>query len=136
VFKSRGASTKVRAAPWHVNDSRNGGAVVLVFCEGHCSLPRCPNLPFARPAMTTRPSTSKPRGKCSFYNTTRGCFNSRTCKFLHDDQTLTSYDQAKTCRFYAAGARTVRNEGACPDAGYRLLQAKRRLLVQTRPADV
>ncbi|KAJ7155556.1 hypothetical protein C8R43DRAFT_1000407 [Mycena crocata] len=58
---------------------------------------------------TSRPATSKPRGICRYYNTPRGCFNSKNCKFLHGEvatgqvPTLTPYDQSKTCRFYAAG---------------------------------
>ncbi|KAJ7043469.1 hypothetical protein C8F04DRAFT_943293 [Mycena alexandri] len=51
----------------------------------------------------SRPITSKSRGICKYYTTDRGCFNGRTCKFLHGQDTHTSYDRAKTCRFYASG---------------------------------
>ncbi|KAF8216309.1 hypothetical protein K438DRAFT_1703090 [Mycena galopus ATCC 62051] len=51
---------------------------------------------------SSRPVTSKSRGICQFYTTRRGCFAGTKCKFLHGD-THTPYDQAKTCRFYAAG---------------------------------
>ncbi|KAJ7224399.1 hypothetical protein GGX14DRAFT_351591 [Mycena pura] len=55
-------------------------------------------------SATSRPATSKPRGICKYYATERGCFNGRKCKFLHGETaTHTPYDQAKTCRFYAAG---------------------------------
>ncbi|KAF7370748.1 hypothetical protein MSAN_00708100 [Mycena sanguinolenta] len=56
-------------------------------------------------AVSSRPVTSKSRGICKYYNTERGCFAPPgKCKFLHGpDATHTPYDQAKTCRFYAAG---------------------------------
>ncbi|KAF9650108.1 hypothetical protein BDM02DRAFT_3093667 [Thelephora ganbajun] len=51
-----------------------------------------------------RPSTSKPRGVCKFYETPRGCFAGKNCKFLHgEDERLTPYDKNKTCRYYRAG---------------------------------
>ncbi|KAK7030745.1 hypothetical protein R3P38DRAFT_2930257 [Favolaschia claudopus] len=51
-----------------------------------------------------RPITSKSRGICKYYATDRGCFAGNSCKFLHGEAaTHTPYDQAKTCRFYAAG---------------------------------
>ncbi|KAG7093877.1 hypothetical protein E1B28_007516 [Marasmius oreades] len=58
-----------------------------------------------------RPSTSKSRGICKYYTTPRGCFSGKNCKFLHADPEvdkgvsarLTSYDQSKTCRYYARG---------------------------------
>lgn len=49
-----------------------------------------------------RPVTSKPRGICRYYNEPRGCF-SKNCKFIHPGQTLTRFDQSKTCKFYAQG---------------------------------
>jgi len=52
---------------------------------------------------SSRPVTSKSRGICKYHATERGCFAGNTCKFLHGDTTHTPYDQAKTCRFYAAG---------------------------------
>jgi E3 ubiquitin-protein ligase makorin len=52
-----------------------------------------------------RPSTARPRGVCRFYPTARGCREGDRCKFLHGpDETLTPYDKAKTCKFFAAGA--------------------------------
>ncbi|KAJ7115817.1 hypothetical protein C8R44DRAFT_628578 [Mycena epipterygia] len=55
-------------------------------------------------ASTSRPVTSKSRGICKYYTTERGCFAGRSCKFLHGQvATHTPYDEAKTCRFYAAG---------------------------------
>jgi E3 ubiquitin-protein ligase makorin len=52
-----------------------------------------------------RPSTSKPRGICKYYETPRGCFAGKECKFLHgQDEKLTPYDKNKTCRYYRAGA--------------------------------
>ncbi|TFK92438.1 hypothetical protein K466DRAFT_480547 [Polyporus arcularius HHB13444] len=51
---------------------------------------------------TTRPVTSKPRGTCKYYNTSRGCYAGDRCKFLHGHP-LTPYDQSKTCKFYASG---------------------------------
>ncbi|KAF9078074.1 hypothetical protein BDP27DRAFT_1441384 [Rhodocollybia butyracea] len=58
-----------------------------------------------------RPSTSKARGICKYYNTPRGCYAANHCKFLHGDpkldqgtnSRLTPFDQAKTCRFFAKG---------------------------------
>lgn len=51
-----------------------------------------------------RPATSKARGICKYYNTPRGCFAGKSCKFLHGaGEQLTPYDSSKTCRFYAAG---------------------------------
>ncbi|KAI0704286.1 hypothetical protein BC835DRAFT_1262279 [Cytidiella melzeri] len=50
-----------------------------------------------------RPTTSKARGICKFYNTPTGCIAGRTCKFLHGDEELTPFDKAKTCKFYIAG---------------------------------
>ncbi|KAI0026973.1 hypothetical protein K488DRAFT_14038, partial [Vararia minispora EC-137] len=51
-----------------------------------------------------RPVTSKARGKCKFHNVLpRGCLNGDRCKFLHDHPSLSPFDQAKTCKFYAAG---------------------------------
>ncbi|ESK96413.1 hypothetical protein Moror_6921 [Moniliophthora roreri MCA 2997] len=59
-----------------------------------------------------RPSTSKPRGICKYYQHPRGCFNGRSCKFLHGNPEdsnqgvntrLTPYDQSKTCRYFAKG---------------------------------
>ncbi|KAJ3841340.1 hypothetical protein F5878DRAFT_19621 [Lentinula raphanica] len=59
-----------------------------------------------------RPSTSKARGVCKYYQTPRGCFAGDKCKFLHGDSTadtkdpstrLTPYDQAKVCRYFANG---------------------------------
>lgn len=56
-----------------------------------------------------RPSTSKPRGICKYYETPRGCFAGKNCKFLHgQDEKLTPYDQNKTCRYYRAGASLPR----------------------------
>ncbi|KAF7982608.1 hypothetical protein HWV62_27642 [Athelia sp. TMB] len=52
----------------------------------------------------SRPQTSKPRGLCKYYTTPRGCFAGPQCKFLHGpDQSLTPFDQAKTCKFFASG---------------------------------
>ncbi|KAM6496926.1 hypothetical protein JOM56_007399 [Amanita muscaria] len=73
--------------------------------------------------VSNRPSTSKPRGICKYYNTPRGCFAGDNCKFLHGDPSalshrthpdtpdgcvspqvvLTPYDSAKICRYYANG---------------------------------
>ncbi|THH13452.1 hypothetical protein EW146_g6767 [Bondarzewia mesenterica] len=51
-----------------------------------------------------RPSTSKPRGICRYYQTSRGCFQGHKCKFLHgEDDKLTPYDKNKACRYFAAG---------------------------------
>ncbi|KAI6112699.1 hypothetical protein F5141DRAFT_1109200 [Pisolithus sp. B1] len=51
-----------------------------------------------------RPVTSKPRGVCRYYNTSRGCFAGDTCKFLHGpDEKYTPYDKAKVCRYYVKG---------------------------------
>ncbi|KIK60305.1 hypothetical protein GYMLUDRAFT_602443 [Collybiopsis luxurians FD-317 M1] len=58
-----------------------------------------------------RPSTSKARGICRYYQYPRGCFAGDGCKFLHGDPKvdkgtnarLTPYDQAKTCRYFAKG---------------------------------
>ena len=51
-----------------------------------------------------RPVTSKARGVCKFYATSRGCFAGDSCKFLHGEQeALTPYDKSKTCRYFAAG---------------------------------
>ncbi|KAJ3711198.1 hypothetical protein C8R42DRAFT_596160 [Lentinula raphanica] len=59
-----------------------------------------------------RPSTSKARGVCKYYQTPRGCFAGDKCKFLHGDSTadtkdpstrLTPYDQAKVCSYFANG---------------------------------
>ncbi|KAI0048117.1 hypothetical protein FA95DRAFT_1491458 [Auriscalpium vulgare] len=51
-----------------------------------------------------RPSTSKPRGLCRYYNTPHGCFQRNNCKFLHGtEEKLTPYDKSKVCRFFAAG---------------------------------
>lgn len=64
-------------------------------------------------ALMDRPSTSKPRGVCKYYLEPRGCFAGDRCKFLHcnpDEETavtLTPYDQAKKCRFYAKGTLSL-----------------------------
>ncbi|KAI0714210.1 hypothetical protein C8T65DRAFT_573653 [Cerioporus squamosus] len=51
-----------------------------------------------------RPVTSKSRGTCKYYNTSRGCYAGDRCKFLHgQSERLTPYDKSKTCNFYAAG---------------------------------
>ncbi|KAI0923795.1 hypothetical protein AcV5_009245 [Taiwanofungus camphoratus] len=51
-----------------------------------------------------RPITSKPRGICRYYNTPRGCYAGKKCKFLHGEtEKLTPYDQNKTCKYFAAG---------------------------------
>ncbi|KAI0255856.1 hypothetical protein BJV78DRAFT_1118938 [Lactifluus subvellereus] len=51
-----------------------------------------------------RPVTSKSRGICRYYNTSRGCFAGDNCKFRHGEQEkLTPYDKSKTCRYFAAG---------------------------------
>ncbi|KAI0352366.1 hypothetical protein OH77DRAFT_1409242 [Trametes cingulata] len=51
-----------------------------------------------------RPVTSKPRGICKYYNTSRGCYAGDRCKFLHGEaERLTPFDKSKVCRFYAAG---------------------------------
>ncbi|EPQ56445.1 hypothetical protein GLOTRDRAFT_115698 [Gloeophyllum trabeum ATCC 11539] len=55
-------------------------------------------------APVFRPSTSKPRGVCKYYNAPRGCFAGDKCKFLHGEtETITPYDRSKTCSYYAAG---------------------------------
>ena len=52
-----------------------------------------------------RPSTSRPRGICKYFETPRGCFAGKNCKFLHgQEEKLTPYDKNKTCRYYRAGA--------------------------------
>ncbi|KAH8104134.1 hypothetical protein BXZ70DRAFT_968741 [Cristinia sonorae] len=54
--------------------------------------------------MPERPVTSKSRGICRFYTTPRGCFAGKNCKFLHGEtEKFTSYDKAKTCKFFTAG---------------------------------
>ncbi|PCH44244.1 hypothetical protein WOLCODRAFT_138851 [Wolfiporia cocos MD-104 SS10] len=51
-----------------------------------------------------RPVTSKARGVCKYYNTSRGCFAGDRCKFLHGEtDKFTPYDKHKTCRYFAAG---------------------------------
>ncbi|KAL4063126.1 hypothetical protein J3A83DRAFT_4297584 [Scleroderma citrinum] len=51
-----------------------------------------------------RPSTSKSRGICRYYNTRQGCFAGDSCKFLHGaDERYTPYDKAKVCRYYVKG---------------------------------
>ncbi|KAH7909076.1 hypothetical protein BJ138DRAFT_1011558 [Hygrophoropsis aurantiaca] len=51
-----------------------------------------------------RPVTSKSRGTCRYYNTSRGCYAGAKCKFLHgEEETHTPYDKAKSCRFYQLG---------------------------------
>jgi hypothetical protein len=51
-----------------------------------------------------RPSTSKPRGICKYYETPRGCFAGKGCKFLHgQDEKFTPYDKNKICRYYRSG---------------------------------
>jgi hypothetical protein len=51
-----------------------------------------------------RPVTSKSRGICRYYNTSRGCFAGDNCKFRHGEhEKLTPYDKSKTCRYFAAG---------------------------------
>ncbi|KAI0295953.1 hypothetical protein BC826DRAFT_256907 [Russula brevipes] len=51
-----------------------------------------------------RPVTSKSRGVCRYYNTSRGCFAGDNCKFRHGEhEKLTPYDKSKTCRYFAAG---------------------------------
>ncbi|KAG6831105.1 hypothetical protein H0H92_012782 [Tricholoma furcatifolium] len=63
---------------------------------------------------THRPATSKPRGICKYYTTERGCFNAKSCKFLHTTELvsdpsgsrpphLTPYDQSKRCIYFAQG---------------------------------
>ena len=55
-------------------------------------------------ALMDRPLTSKSRGICRYYNTSRGCFAGDSCKFLHgDDERLTPYDKAKVCRYFVQG---------------------------------
>lgn len=68
-------------------------------------------------SSTTRPSTSKPRGVCRYYNQPRGCFAGDNCKFLHGEPSieakpddlpmLTPYDKAKRCDFYARGLMSL-----------------------------
>ncbi|KAL5525986.1 hypothetical protein ACEPAG_7324 [Sanghuangporus baumii] len=54
--------------------------------------------------MSERPTTSKPRGTCHYFRSSRGCRNGDACKFLHgDNETLSPYDKSKTCKFYVAG---------------------------------
>ncbi|KAG1741128.1 hypothetical protein EDB19DRAFT_1706492 [Suillus lakei] len=51
-----------------------------------------------------RPVTSKPRGICRYYNTSRGCYAGDDCKFLHGaEEKLTPYDKSKVCRYYIQG---------------------------------
>ncbi|KAF5383685.1 hypothetical protein D9615_003649 [Tricholomella constricta] len=61
-----------------------------------------------------RPVTSKARGICKYYTTSRGCFAGHNCKFLHTTEpaidpsgsrpaALTPYDKAKRCKHYAEG---------------------------------
>ncbi|KAH7929092.1 hypothetical protein BV22DRAFT_154422 [Leucogyrophana mollusca] len=51
-----------------------------------------------------RPVTSKPRGICRFYNTSRGCYAGDNCKFLHGaEETHTPFDKAKLCKYYQQG---------------------------------
>ncbi|KAI8996578.1 hypothetical protein BD414DRAFT_408568 [Trametes punicea] len=57
-----------------------------------------------RTINSDRPVTSKPRGICKYYNTDRGCYAGRQCKFLHGEaERLTPFDKNKICRFHAAG---------------------------------
>jgi hypothetical protein len=52
-----------------------------------------------------RPVTSKSRGICRYYSTSRGCFARDNCRFLHGaDEKLTPFDKAKVCKYYAKGA--------------------------------
>ncbi|TCD69633.1 hypothetical protein EIP91_006858 [Steccherinum ochraceum] len=54
--------------------------------------------------MSERPATSKARGICKYYNSPRGCFAGKHCKFLHgQEEKITPYDKAKPCKFFAAG---------------------------------
>ncbi|KAG5643104.1 hypothetical protein DXG03_001568 [Asterophora parasitica] len=64
--------------------------------------------------LTHRPVTSKARGVCKYYTTSRGCFAGNSCKFLHTPESavdpsgstpaaLTPFDRAKRCRYYAEG---------------------------------
>ncbi|OAX39810.1 hypothetical protein K503DRAFT_688875 [Rhizopogon vinicolor AM-OR11-026] len=51
-----------------------------------------------------RPVTSKSRGICRYYNTSRGCYAGDNCKFLHGtEEKLTPYDKSKVCRYYVQG---------------------------------
>ncbi|KAF7308653.1 hypothetical protein HMN09_00714700 [Mycena chlorophos] len=55
-------------------------------------------------APTQRPVTSKARGVCRYWDSPRGCFAGKDCKFLHGPSaTHTPYDKAKVCRWYKAG---------------------------------
>jgi hypothetical protein len=52
-----------------------------------------------------RQVTSKSRGICRYYNTSRGCFAGDDCKFKHGEhEKLTPYDKSKACRYFTAGA--------------------------------
>ncbi|PFH46872.1 hypothetical protein AMATHDRAFT_153580 [Amanita thiersii Skay4041] len=66
------------------------------------------------PIASNRPQTSRPRGICRYHQAPRGCFTGDKCKFLHakppespDSESLktsvTPYDAAKSCRYYANG---------------------------------
>lgn len=54
--------------------------------------------------MSSRPSTSRPRGVCKYYRQRSGCLHGDACKFIHGDgESLSPYDKSKVCKFYASG---------------------------------
>ncbi|KDQ61564.1 hypothetical protein JAAARDRAFT_123149 [Jaapia argillacea MUCL 33604] len=56
------------------------------------------------PQSNDRQPTSKSRGICRYYSTSRGCFAGDKCKFLHGEQEkITPFDRSKTCIYYAQG---------------------------------
>ncbi|KAG0709229.1 hypothetical protein DFH29DRAFT_793831 [Suillus ampliporus] len=60
-----------------------------------------------------RPMTSKSRGICRYYNTSRGCYAGDDCKFLHGtEEKLTPYDKSKVCRYYIQGKQGHCTRGA------------------------
>jgi hypothetical protein len=73
----------------------------LAFCHFRAyALPHSMN----QDASGARPSTSKPRGSCTFFAAGRACRAGDDCKFVHDDPLgRTPFDLSKRCKFFDAG---------------------------------